>query len=66
MSQFREGSFGRLLNHEVGIPVNSRAARMPDLRGGFMGGYPVGGGPSPLLTLMRTFFDESFFGDPKR
>jgi hypothetical protein len=30
MSQFREGSLGRLSNHEGGIPVNSRAALIPD------------------------------------
>ena len=30
MSQFREGSLGRLSSHEVGIPVYWRAALIPD------------------------------------
>lgn len=30
MSQFREGSFGRLESHDWGMPVYFRAAFMPD------------------------------------
>lgn len=33
MSQFWDGNFGRLDSQEAGIPVNSRADLMPDLRG---------------------------------
>lgn len=45
ISQFREGSVGRLLSHEAGIPVYSRAVFMPDF-------LAMGGGieevPSPF------------------
>jgi hypothetical protein len=38
MSQFREGSFGRFVNHEDGMPVYSRADTRPDFRGGVASG----------------------------
>lgn len=37
MSQFREGNFGRLFNHEGGMPVYRNAVRNPEGFGGFIG-----------------------------
>lgn len=51
MSQFREGSLGRLSSHEVGIPVYRRTIFTPDMRGG--GGFGAGSGEgSTLRTAM--------------
>ncbi len=33
MSQLRDGSLGRLESHDLGIPVYSRAERIPDFGG---------------------------------
>lgn len=39
MSQFRDGSFGRLSKSEGGMPVNSSAVRIPDFGLGVMGSF---------------------------
>ena len=60
MSQFREGSFGRLLNHDGGMPVYSRADLIPDFccgRGGVVDPEVV-----PLLVLMRGKFSVNRIG----
>ena len=45
MSQFREGSLGRLESHDWGIPVYFKAALMPD-------SWAWGaGGPGPLEDI---------------
>jgi len=44
MSQFREGSFGRLSRSEGGIPVYRSTVRIPDCFGGRAGGWSTGRG----------------------
>jgi hypothetical protein len=50
MSQFREGSFGRLESHEGGIPVNLRTERMPEIVSPAGGAGCVGRVDSEILA----------------
>jgi hypothetical protein len=49
MSQFRDGSLGRLENHEEGIPVYWSAERIPDFGGWGGGNEEVDGGDGAEL-----------------
>ena|SRR6266404_1634787 len=60
ISQFRDGSRGRLSNQDGGIPVNSRAARKPDfLRGGESFKLMPNGAPQVVQFSLKLRFPFS-------